>query len=546
MSNSVKHYRICGYVRVSTEEQAESPEGSIKNQEERIKQAVRHKLEAGDSVELVDVYVDSALSAKDMKRPALQRMLGAIKRKEVNLVVVTELSRLSRNTKDFCEMWEFFESSGCEFQSLREHFDTTSAAGVLMIKSMANFAEFERKQTAERISASFKARAERGLYNGGPIPFGYRPTRDQSGRLLVEEDEAVIVRAAFQAFLDNESLSTASKWLNENGFKLRTQMDNGGKVRLGHFMVDTLHHILTSKAYIGVRVYKTKEGKKESKAVWDAIVDEGVFMKVQEKLKKNLSTKKPHSIQRYPYILSGMLSCGVCGETLCGKSAHGKNRKYPFYEHSRIAKTQGTLAKRIYSCQPHRFPGEIVETKVWEKVVELLENPSIAEEVIRGAKVEHGGMDYSREEEKLKNKVYGLQGRLNALTERLSELPVEIDAAPIYQQMKKIAEDKKELEARIVEVKRKGQVIEMPAELADYGKFVEMLRSEAFKAVTPQLKQKVLSKLLEKVELLPEGMRIHFIVSASKIKKGLDKTSPIFNFADRCSTSLTIGGTNRT
>lgn len=414
MNNQVKHYRVCGYVRVSTEEQAESPEGSIKNQEERIKQAVRHKLESGSSVELVDVFVDAGLSAKDMKRPALQRMLGAIKKKEINLVIVTELSRLSRNTKDFCEMWEFFESNSCEFHSLREHFDTTSAAGILMLKSMANFAEFERKQTAERISASFKARAERGLYNGGPIPFGFRPTKDQTGRLLVEEDEAVIVRTAFQAFLDNESLSTASKWLNENGFKLRKQMDNGGKLRLGHFMVDTLHHILTNKAYIGVRVFKTKEGKKESKAIWNAIVDAEVFRKVQEKLKKNLSKKKPHSVQRYPYILSGMMTCGVCGETLSGKSAHGKNRKYPFYEHSRVTKTQGTLIHKLYTCKPHRFPGEIVETKVWEKVIELLENPGIAQEVIAVARKEHSGRDYSLEEERLKNKVYQLQGRLNA------------------------------------------------------------------------------------------------------------------------------------
>jgi site-specific DNA recombinase len=150
----------------------------------------------------------------------------------VNLVMLTELSRLSRNTKDFCEMWEFFQENNCEFHSLREHFDTTNAAGVLMLKSLANFAEFERKQTAERIAASFKVRAERGLYNGGPVPFGYRPTKDQSGRLIVEPNEADIVRAAFQAFLDNESLSTASKWLNDNGFALRKQMDNCGATRL--------------------------------------------------------------------------------------------------------------------------------------------------------------------------------------------------------------------------------------------------------------------------------------------------------------------------
>lgn len=547
MANLVKHFKICAYVRVSTEEQAESPEGSIKNQEERIKQAVRHRMESGESVELVEVFIDAGLSAKDMKRPALQRMLDAVKRKKINLVMVTELSRLSRNTKDFCEMWEFFQEEGCEFHSLREHFDTTNAAGVLMLKSLANFAEFERKQTAERISASFKVRAERGLYNGGPIPFGYRPPQNRSGKLIVFEEEAQIVRVAFHSFIDNESLSTSAKWLNANGYKLREKMDNGGKYRLGHFMVDTLHHILSNKAYIGVKVFRTKEGKKEAPAVWEAIVDKNLFDRVQEKLHKNLSKKKPHSAQRYPYILSGMIFCGMCGDTLCGKSAHGKNKKYPFYEHSRVTKTQGTLIHKLYTCKPHRFSGEIVETKVWEAVVELLKNPMIAQEIIMSAKKEHTGLDYSKEEEKLKNKVYQLQGRLNALTERLSELPAEMDATPIYQQMKKIGESKKELEQKIILVKKQNQDFEIPVELSDYDRFLEMLNSEALKATSPQLKQKILGKLVEKVELLPEGMRIHFIVSASKINRELDKTSSLFlsskkNVLDECSTSLTIGG----
>ena len=170
----------------------------------------------------------------------------------------------------------------------------------------------------------------------------------------------------------------------------------------------------------------------------------------------------------------------------------------------------------------------------------------IAQEIITQAKKEHARIDYSQEEEKLKNKVYQLQGRMNALTERLSELPVEMDAAPIYQQMQKIAETKKELEGKILSLKKQNVDFEMPVELSDYQKFLEMLQQDVLKAFTPQLKQKILCKLVEKVELLPEGMRIHFVVSASKIKKGLVKTGPSFNIAIRCSNSLTNGGTNRT
>jgi hypothetical protein len=69
-----------------------------------------------------------------------------------------------------------------------------------------------------------------------------------------------------------------------------------------------------------------------------------------------------------------------------------------------------------------------------------------------------------------------------------------------------------------------------------------MLQQDVLKAFTPQLKQKILCKLVEKVELLPEGMRIHFVVSASKIKRELDKTGSLLKNAVRCSNSLTIGG----
>lgn len=541
MVKSTKHYRICGYVRVSTEEQAESPEGSIKNQEERIRQAVRHKLETGASVELIDVYVDAGLSAKDMKRPALQKMLNSIKKKEINLVIVTELSRLSRNTKDFCEMWEFFVEHGCEFQSMREQFDTTTAAGVLMLKSLANFAEFERNQTAERISASFKVRAERGLWNGGPVPLGYRPTSDKSGRLVIHEEEAKIIRMAFQAFLENESLSTTSKWLNDNNYKLSKKMVNGGSHRVGHFLIDTLHHILTNKSYIGVRVFNTKEGKKESKALWDAIVDEETFLRVQAKLAKNgIVKKKPHSGKRYPYTLTGIIFCGVCGDRLCGKSAHGKRKKYPFYEHARVNKVQGTLTKQLYACQPHRFPGEVVEQKAWSAVEELMSSPAVAKVIMEQAQREHSKLDFNHEEDRLRNKVYANQGQLNALTERLSEIPTDVDATPIYNQMKKIGITKKELEEKILMVRRQNHEHELPAELADYLEFLKMLKASGM-VFGPVERQKIISQLVEKIELLPNGMKIHFFVGTSRIKKGPAKAGPSY-VVSRCSTNLTFGG----
>jgi len=90
-----KHFKIAIYVRVSTEEQAENPEGSIRNQEERLRQTVRYQQDMGKSCEVGGVFIDAGLSAKDMNRPALQRLLKAVREGQVNQVMVTELSRLS-------------------------------------------------------------------------------------------------------------------------------------------------------------------------------------------------------------------------------------------------------------------------------------------------------------------------------------------------------------------------------------------------------------------------------------------------------------------
>ena len=98
--------------------------------------------------EVVEVFVDAGISAKDMNRPALQRLLQKIQNKEINLVLVTELSRFTRSIKDFSILWEFLEKHQCKFMSIKDNFDTSTAAGELVMYMMATIAQFERKQTA--------------------------------------------------------------------------------------------------------------------------------------------------------------------------------------------------------------------------------------------------------------------------------------------------------------------------------------------------------------------------------------------------------------
>ncbi len=177
-------------------------------------------------------------------------------------------------------MWDMMRAQGCRFQSLREDFDTTNAAGELVLFQLMNLAQFERRQTSERVEASIAARAARGLYSGGLVPIGYKTIPDKPGYLTIDEEMANSVRAAFDAFLRVGGLSATALWLNSNGYRLQRKTQGGGsRARLGHFTVDNLQRMLRNKAYVGIKKCRAHGEIKEAKAVWPAIVEDSTFLR---------------------------------------------------------------------------------------------------------------------------------------------------------------------------------------------------------------------------------------------------------------------------
>ena len=210
-------------------------EGTIKNQEERLRQYVDIRNMSGKFGEVIKLYVDRSLSAKNMNRPAVQKMLNDIAQGKINMVAVSELSRITRNVRDFGEVWELLREQKCAFLSLRENVDTSNAAGEMVMYMLANIAQFERKQTGERVAANLRVRAGRGLYNGGPIPMGYKRIPDRPGYLQIDPKEAETVKAAFAYFLKYEGLGSAARALNKDGVTVSQAQARGRQVSSGSF-----------------------------------------------------------------------------------------------------------------------------------------------------------------------------------------------------------------------------------------------------------------------------------------------------------------------
>lgn len=268
-----------------------------------------------------------------MKRPEFQRLLQDIKYGRIDLVLATELSRLSRSIQDFCEIWALFKTHSTGLVTLREQFDTTTASGEMMIFNLINFGQYERKQTAERISANWAARAKRGLWNGGSIPFGFDRNPIKKSELLPHPTESAQVKEIFELFLEIGSVRQTCLELTKRGiFTKKYTNKHGDEKGAKQITVMSLQRILTNRAYIGIREIGVSRGKQLElvPASWKPLISNALFDQVQSRLQLNKNKYKPETWKNHSFPLTELLTCGECGKNLGGKSKPVRTSKSTF------------------------------------------------------------------------------------------------------------------------------------------------------------------------------------------------------------------------
>lgn len=548
--------RVGLYIRVSTEEQARIQDGSLVSQRRRLEEYVegQNRREASWGT-IIDVYCDEGKSAKDMNRPEFQRLLNDIRIGKINLVLSTELSRMSRSIRDFCELWDIFKDNKASFITLREQFDTTTAAGEMMVFNLINFAQFERKQTGERISANFKSRAQRGLWNGGQLPLGYDRDPKNTGRLILNKTEARTVKAIFDTFQKTGNLNDTCRKLNVLGFRTKQYTNRNGETKGGnHFTVQSLHHLLTNATFIGMREINKKRGDTERvKAQWPAIIDAKVFSAVQKRLTQNLRRYKPDEWKTYAYPLSGLAVCGECGQTLNGKSAHGKNAKHFYYDHARTLKSSGS--GHSHTCRIQRLRAGKVEDLVLAAMKTLLSDPKRIEAAISAYR-KHS----KKESPTLLTAVKALSEEIKALEKvevnlvnRIAELPAKISAEPIYKKLKEIQEKLSAKKLSKTNLEMDLHKHESSGVTRD-DLLLRIQRTVAALEKAPKEDQKaIFTSVLQFAEFHPTKIRLGVLsqddgrtnpsAKGSAIRGAFGSNSNFSNFrATGCSTTIKIGG----
>jgi DNA invertase Pin-like site-specific DNA recombinase len=152
--------RVGLYLRVSTGDQ------SVENQRQSLRAAAEYR-----GWTIVEEFVDEGISgAKGRdRRPAFDRLLKAVVRREIDLVAAWSVDRLGRSLQDLVGFLGELKGAGVDLYLDRQAVDTTTPAGKALFQMLGVFAEFERSIIQERIHAGIARARLVGTKSGRPI-----------------------------------------------------------------------------------------------------------------------------------------------------------------------------------------------------------------------------------------------------------------------------------------------------------------------------------------------------------------------------------------
>ncbi|MBU8900854.1 recombinase family protein [Corallococcus sp. M34] len=269
-------------------------------------------------------YDDGGFTGANMERPAFQRLLQDVDAGRVDVVVVYKVDRLSRSLLDFAKVMERLNMAGASFVSVTQNFSTADAMGRLTLNMLMSFAEFEREMISERTRDKVAAARRKGKWTGGRAPLGYDVV---DKRLVVNEYEAVVVREAFELYLQHGTAAAVAQLLNERGRQTKRYAAQNGATRAARaWATQDVLRLLRSPLYAGLTPY----GQETHQGEHPALVDWGVFSRVQAMLEGRSPGLQSHG--RNPdYVLRGLLRCGLCGEAMTPGSTRKGQREYRYY-----------------------------------------------------------------------------------------------------------------------------------------------------------------------------------------------------------------------
>jgi hypothetical protein len=253
----------------------------------------------------------------------------------------------------------------CGDVSVTQNFSTADAMGRLTLNMLMSFAQFEAEMIAERTRDKLALARQKGKWTGGPVPFGYS-TQDK--RLVVNEQEALVVREVFELFLQHQGMAIVARKLNERRLLPR---DVGRTPKHGiRWSKDAVSRLLHNPIYIGKMMYCNTVYPGEH----PALVDEATFRRAQRILEGG-SRELRFAGGNPDYVLRGLLFCGACGGAMTPASTRRGKKQWRYYRCAGRDKHGGAV------CRAKPLAADAIESFVVQRVAAVTQDGALAAEV---------------------------------------------------------------------------------------------------------------------------------------------------------------------
>ncbi|MFK7692893.1 recombinase family protein [Paenibacillus sp. HJGM_3] len=439
----LKTLRVGIYARVSTEEQAK--EGfSISAQRDRNAAFVQSQ-----GWEIHDFYIDEGQSAKDTNRPELQRLLGDVAEKKIDIVLVFRLDRLTRSVLDLYKLLETFDRHGVAFRSATEVYDTTSAIGRLFITLVAALAQWERENLGERVWYGMEQMAKEGKRPGGTVNYGYI---SDNGLLIPAESQAAVIRMIYNLYERNIGIRDIQKQL----------VDGGYPPPRSHWSPTTINHILRNPVYVGKLRwnYRSRAGKTGEEFTVQGghtpIISQEQYDRVQGLLDKRKIMEPVAATS--DYIFSGVVFCSRCGYKLSGTSRKYVTKRTKYY----------SCINRMHNnrCDLPYLQEEWIETAFLDKISSFsLQTDSISRLEVAASKEDDNEDDAVQRVEELNKELERVRARKKRF--QLLYVDEEISKSDYLERNKELTTEEEQLSRMIQEIVIPDESISRETELIE-------------------------------------------------------------------------------
>lgn len=364
-------YKACVYMRLSKEDINEN--NSITAQKE-----IAYNYAKKNGITIIKEYEDNGYSGMLDSRPAFNEMIYDILNRKINMVIVKDLSRLTRDknkTGYYTEV--FFPDNDIRFVSVTEMIDSGERYEIddtIMMRGIMNQCYVE--DISKKIIAVLDNYKSQGRYVEHYVSYGYKKDEEDKYKVIIDDVVADNVKLIFDMYIQGFSQSQIANKLNEMG-ELTPKEYKGLKSVAGKWTQDIISRILSNSFYTGKMIInksksniKTKKRKKTPKGDWifventhEPIICQEKFEKVEEIRNKKFSKPKV----KYEYLLRDLVYCGHCNAKM-----QYKYRARTKIHNRKLEKPQLTW---YYKCRMiYKFPdicdrGHTIQEKTLNKIV---------------------------------------------------------------------------------------------------------------------------------------------------------------------------------